>query len=391
MKEKKARSLLWMVLIPLIAATVVIMFISINVFYHGMEVELEDHLFSIVEEQDGWLIQLEEIAKLPPEQSAQILQTIDIDELRRQQQQHYDTVVKLDEEIEQVVITQYVVTLILILAYLVIVLQFVSKRIWKPFHETLDTMERFSIDKGTLPHFEKTNVSEFIRLNHSFEKLIENSISIYQSQKEFTENASHELHTPLAIMQSQLDMLIQRPDLTEEQSEIISSIYSNVSHLARLNNNLLLLAKIENRNRTAEELIDVSRLIEIVLPNISIMIEDHKLALHSDIQDNCMLKANKVLFVSLLNNLLTNAIRYNHPQGTVQLTITEREMVVANTGENKHLDADTIFRRFHKNREVSKGHGLGLSIVEKICHYHGWNIEYKYESNQHIFIVTFTQ
>jgi len=391
MKEKKSKSLLRKVLIPLIAATVVIMLISIIVFYHGMEVELEDHLFSIVEEQEEWLIQLEEIAKLPSEQSAQILQTIDTDELRRLQQQHYDTVEKLDEEIEQVVITQYVITLILILAYLVIVLQFVSNRIWKPFNETLDAMEGFSIDKGTLPHFEKTNVSEFIRLNNSFEKLIKNSISIYQSQKEFTENASHELHTPLSIMQSQLDMLIQRPDLTEEQSEIISSIYSNVSHLARLNNNLLLLAKIENRNQTADELINLSQLIENVLPNISIMIEENELAFHSDIQDKCILKANKVLFVSLLNNLLTNAIRYNHPHGKINLTITDREMVVANTGENQQLDSDTIFRRFHKNQEVSKGHGLGLSIVEKICHYHGWNIEYKYESNQHIFIVTFTQ
>lgn len=391
MKEKKSRSLLWKVLIPLIVATVVIMLISVKVFYHGMEVEVENQLYSIVEEQEEWLIQLEEIAKLPPEQSAQILQTIDTDELRRLQQQRYDTVAQLDEGIEQVVITQYVVTLILILAYLVIVLQIVSKRIWKPFNQTLDTIEEFSIDKGTLPYFGKTNVSEFIRLNNSFEKLIKNSISIYQSQKEFTENASHELHTPLAIMQSQLDMLIQRPDLTEEQSEIISSIYSNVSHLARLNNNLLLLAKIENRNQTADELINVSQLIENVLPNISIMIEDNELTFHSDIQDNCILKANKVLFVSLLNNLLTNAIRYNHPHGSIHLTITDKCLVVANTGENQHLDAGTIFRRFHKKQEVSKGHGLGLSIVEKICQYHGWNIEYKYESNQHNFIVTFTQ
>lgn len=384
MKEKKSKSLLWKVLFPFIAAAVVIMYIS----HQSLENKVEEYQYFIMDEWEDWLLQVEKYAKLPPEE--QRVQKIDTEELRRLQQQRNDTLDKMDEEIGQLLTTQYVVTLIFIIVYLILVLQIVSKRLWKPFYQTLDTLEDFSIGKGVTPQFQKTNVSEFIRLNNSLEKMIKNSISIYQSQKEFTENASHELHTPLAIMQSQLDMLIQRPDLTEEQSEIISSIYSNVSHLARLNNNLLLLAKIENRNQTAdEELINVSLLVENILPNISIMIEDNELDFHTDIQNNCMQKANKVLFVSLLNNLLTNAIRYNHPQGCINLTLTDKEMIVANTGDNQHLDADTIFRRFYKNQEVSKGHGLGLSIVEKICKYHGWKIEYMYEERHHIFTVIF--
>ncbi|GAE86374.1 twp-component sensor histidine kinase [Bacteroides reticulotermitis JCM 10512] len=355
--------------------------------YQSLENKVANYQYFIMDEWEDWLLQVEENAKLPPEE--QRVQKIDMEELRRLQQQRNDTLEKMDEEIGQLLTTQYAVTLIFIIAYLILVLQVVSKRLWKPFYQTLDTLEDFSIDKGVAPQFQKTNVSEFIRLNNSLEKMIKNSISIFQSQKEFTENASHELHTPLAIMQSQLDMLIQRPDLTEEQSEIISSIYSNVSHLARLNNNLLLLAKIDNRNQTAGELINVSQLVQDVLPNISMMIEDDELDFHSDIQDNCMLKANKVLFVSLLNNLLTNAIRYNQPQGCINLTLTDKEMIVANTGDNQHLDADTIFRRFYKNQEISKGHGLGLSIVEKICKYHGWKIEYMYEERHHIFTVTF--
>jgi signal transduction histidine kinase len=383
MKEKKSKSLLWRVLLPFIVATVVIMYIS----YQSLENKVADYQYFIMDEWADWLLQIEKYAKLPPE--AQRVQKIDVEELRRLQQQRNDTLEKMDEEIGQHLTTQYAVTLIFIIVYFILVLKFASKRLWKPFYQTLDTLEDFSIDKGVTPQFQKTNVSEFIRLNRSLEKMIKDSISIFQSQKEFTENASHELQTPLAIMQSQLDMLIQHPDLTEEQSEIISSIYSNVSHLARLNNNLLLLAKIENRNQTADELINVSQLIQDVLPNISMMIENNKLGFHIDIQDDCMLKANKVLFVSLLNNLLTNATRYNHPQGCIKLFLTDKEMIVANTGDNQHLDTDTIFRRFYKNQEISKGHGLGLSIVEKICKYHGWTIEYKYESNQHFFTVTF--
>jgi signal transduction histidine kinase len=388
MKDKKSKSLFWKVLIPFIAAAIVIMFIAIKIFHQSMENELEKHLYSIMEEREEWLLQLEEKAKLPLEE--QNLQKTDMEELRRLQQQRYDTLEKLDEEIGQVVITQYVVTLAFILAYLIVVLQIVSKRIWRPFNKTLDIIEEFSIDKGIMPHFQKTNIKEFVRLNNSLEKMIRNSLSIYQSQKEFTENASHELHTPLAIMQSQLDMLIQRPDLTEEQSEIISSIYSNVSHLARLNNNLLLLAKIENQDQSADELVNASQLVEDILPNISIMIEDDKLNLNVNLQKNCMLKANKILFVSLLNNLLINAIRYNYPHGSINLTLTNKNMTICNTGENLMLNTDTVFRRFNKNQEVSKGHGLGLSIVEKICKYHGWNIEYEYENSHHVFAVIFS-
>lgn len=375
MKQKKARSLLWKVLIPFIAVTILIMYASIKIFHQTIENEFETSLNSVMKERDEWLFQAEE-------------QNINTAELRKIQAGRYEMIEQLDERIGKVVVMQYVLTFLFIIGYLTLVLRVASKRLWKPFNQTLDTIERFSIDKGTLPHFQKTNVSEFIRLNNSLEKMIKNSLSIYQSQKEFTENASHELHTPLAIMQSQLDLLIQRPDLTEEQSEIILSIYSDVSHLTRLNKNLLFLAKIENHNQGETELINISELTENILPNISFMAENASLSFNANIQKSCMLKVNKVLYVSLLNNLLTNAIHYNYPNGSVNLILTDKEVIVSNTSESPMLDTENIFRRFNKNQEISKGHGLGLSIVEKICKYHGWSIEYKYE-DYHIFTVVF--
>lgn len=378
MKEKKAKSLLWKVLIPFIIATLVIMYASIKIFHQTIEDEMESHLYSMMRENDEWLLELEK--------STQDSNTA---ELRKIQNERYEKIEQLDKRIGKVVIVQYIVTFLFILIYLVIMLQVVSKRLWKPFNKTLNTLEDFSIDKGIVPHFQKTDVKEFVRLNNSLEKMIKNSLSIYQSQKEFTENASHELHTPLAIMQSQLDMLIQRPDLTEEQSEIILSIYSDVSHLTRLNNNLLFLAKIENHNQGEKELINISELTENILPNISFMAENASLNFNADIQKACMLKVNKVLYVSLLNNLLINAIHYNYPHGSVNLILTDKEVTVYNTSESPMLDTKNVFRRFNKNQEVSKGHGLGLSIVEKICKYHGWSIEYKYEDSYHIFTVIF--
>ena len=352
MKKKKTKSLIRKALTYFILLTI-IMFVSMEVIHHSLENDFR-----------GYPVEMRK----------------ELREVRYKKQ-----VKGMSHEIIWI---QYAAVLLLITA-LVVSLRLIFKRLWNPFNQTLNTLEGFSIEEGVMPQFTETNVKEFIRLNVSLEEMMKKSISAYQSQKEFTENASHELHTPLAIIQSQLDLLIQRPDLTEEQSEIISSIYSTISHLARLNKHLLLLAKIENQDQGIHELVNISELIDESLPNISIMMEKEELGFNADIQENCFLKANKALFVSLLNNLLANAIRYNYRSGNIYLTLADAALIVSNTGETTTLDTNTIFHRFNKNQETSKGHGLGLSIVEKICRYHGWDIQYTYENSLHTFTVKF--
>ncbi|MBL0134143.1 MAG: HAMP domain-containing histidine kinase [Chitinophagaceae bacterium] len=134
-----------------------------------------------------------------------------------------------------------------IISILLLGLFFITKKLslnlWKPFYKTLQQIESFEIDKTKQPDFVETDVEEFNRLNTSIQKLIERNTVIYKSQKEFIENAAHELQTPLAVFQAKIDTLIQRSDVTQEQSEILVSLNENVSRLNRLNKNLLLLSK----------------------------------------------------------------------------------------------------------------------------------------------------
>ena len=354
MKNKKTKSLIRKALTYFIMVTI-IAFFSMEILHHSLDDELKGYS----------------------------------KEMRRELQQERNRNMKhANKDTHKIIIIQYAAALLLIIAFIVS-LKVIFKRLWNPFNRTLNILEGFSIEKGVMPQFTETDVKEFIRLNTSLEEMMKKSISAYRSQKEFTENASHELHTPLAIIQSQLDLLIQRPDLTEEQSEIVSSIYSIIGHLTMLNKNLLLLAKIENQNQETNELVNISELAEETLLSISTMLEKEELKIDADIQEKCFCNANKALFVSLLNNLLANAIRYNHRNGNISLNLTESSLAVSNTGGNTMLDTDAIFRRFNKDQKTSKGHGLGLSIVEKICCYHGWEIQYTYESSLHTFTVKF--
>ena len=92
-----------------------------------------------------------------------------------------------------------------------------AAKIWKPFYNTLNQIQDFEIDKNKPPHFIPTDIDEFDRLNKSLEKLIEKNTAIYKSQREFVENAAHELQTPLALFQTKIDTLLQL-ELNKEQS-----------------------------------------------------------------------------------------------------------------------------------------------------------------------------
>jgi len=146
-----------------------------------------------------------------------------------------------------------VITFLLLLG-LIIITKKMSINLWKPFHDTLQQIERFEIDKSKQPQFLDTEIEEFNRLNLSIAKLIGKNKIIFDSQCEFVENAAHELQTPIAIFQAKLDTLIQRSDITQEQSELLSSLIDSVSRLNRLNKNLLLLSKIDFNHFTNTEI-----------------------------------------------------------------------------------------------------------------------------------------
>ena len=196
------------------------------------------------------------------------------------------------------------------------------------------------------------------------------------------------MQTPLAVFQSKLDLLLQQPGLTERQAELIQGLYEDTNRLARLNRNLLLLAKIDNRQYGQMEDIRLTRFLDELTPFLQSIAGD--ICLYEEFKNsNLTVRANRTLLESLVNNLVVNAVRHNHPGGMITVTVQGRELMIANTSDEPALNARLIFNRFYRPSEKVKGNGLGLAIVRAICEYHGWTVQYRYYGGMHCFTVKF--
>lgn len=275
---------------------------------------------------------------------------------------------------------------ILFIAVLV-VMRYVPQRLWRPFHDTLARVKDFRIEKGNIPQLSHSGTKEFDELNSTLTNIMADSVRSYQVQKEFTENASHELQTPLAIVQSKLDNLLQDPQLTERQATEILQIYQEIRHTSRLSRNLLLLSKIENNQYSTMKRLNVADKIASILPQLKSIAGD--INIRTDFSDSQLtIDCNETLLESLTNNLVVNAVRHNKEGGFICITVADGSMMVANPSDEPELDPKRVFSRFYRTKS-QKGNGLGLAIVKSICDYHHWQVTYKYESGQHLFVVRF--
>jgi signal transduction histidine kinase len=278
---------------------------------------------------------------------------------------------------------------ILLLVSLYFINRKLSLNIWQPFYKTLDELKEFSHDR---PNFRLSSVSqsdEFTELNKTLEKLTQKVISDYQSLKRFTEDASHEIQTPLAVIQSKLETLIQYPDLTKDQAELINSAYTYALRISKLTQTLLLLTKIANDQFPEKRAVNLS---EILVEKIKLF-EDHiiekSLILQKDIEPECFLETNFFLAESLVINLIGNSVKHNTSGGIINISLDKSHLEISNSGKLLAVPASKLFDRFYKTDKTSDSHGLGLAIVNEICKLNKWEIRYEYEENLHKVIVNF--
>jgi signal transduction histidine kinase len=279
--------------------------------------------------------------------------------------------------------------ILLLFAGLYFITRYLSIRLWKPFYNSLALIEQFEIDKNSYPHWLETNIEEFYRLNQSVNKLIERNIIIYNSQKEFIENAAHELQTPLAVFQAKLDTLLQTGNITKDQAEIISFLNQSVTRLSRLNKNLLLLSKLDHNQYTENELLSITVVLEKQLEFFSLQAQSKGMRFTASMDSQLSVTVNSTLVDVLISNLLLNAVRHSEPNGLIDVKMTGNKLIVANSGNGAALDDSKIFSRFSKVNPSSQGSGLGLAIVKKIVEHYNWKLTYKWENNLHVFEVIF--
>ncbi|MBC7615752.1 MAG: HAMP domain-containing histidine kinase [Pedobacter sp.] len=299
------------------------------------------------------------------------------------------TIVKSRVESEDLVTAILLITLavtIILLTALILINRFMLNRLWKPFYTILGQMKTYELARMDDIVHEPTNIDEFKELNHSANAMVTRVRQDYKELKSFTDNASHEMMTPLAVVNSKLDSLLQTESFTEQQGALLEDIYQAVGRLSKLNQSLILLAKIENNLIPDLQDIDIKELMSNKIRQFQELFENDKLSVATNLQQ-CELRMSKYLLDILLNNLLSNAIRHNRDGGSIELVLQPDFLRISNTGKDVELDGQ-LFERFSKST-ASEGMGLGLAITKQICTLYGFSISYKYLENKHQFLVQF--
>lgn len=265
-----------------------------------------------------------------------------------------------------------------------------SQRLWLPFYQVLSDLQRFKIDKPSGLAFSPTNIREFEDLQKAILELTVRAKSTFSQQKEFTENASHELQTPLAALQAKVELLLQEEDLNPHQAEVIGAMNEAIQRISRINKGLLLLAKIENDQFSETAHIRLAPAIDRILAPLDFLLKLKSLSLHKSLQETSI-KSNPDLVDMLLSNLIINALRHASENSTINIMLRESTLQVSNSGEPLTFPEAYLFSRFQKGKEKShsSGTGLGLAIVKQICDTCHFKIDYQYASSLHIFTVRF--
>ncbi len=258
----------------------------------------------------------------------------------------------------------------------------VSGRLFKPFRKTLEKIGNFQLHKKEYVPAEKTGVKEFNDLNQFVEQMTRKAVSDYKNLKEFAENASHELQTPLAIAKGKLELLSET-ELTEEQYKYIESLERSIKKLSRLSESLALLTKIENHEFQNDEKVNLSEVVQESLEAFKEFIALNNLSVETDIKGDVEIKMHPVLADILWTNLFQNAVRHNVESGKIKIELNEEKLAISNTGDDPKVEPDQLFERFRKANQSSESIGLGLSIIKRIVDQNQLPIRYTYADGWH--------
>ncbi len=292
-----------------------------------------------------------------------------------------------DNLIVRIILSMTLLVVALILG-LLILNRHISQKTLKSFYDTINKIKKYDLNTHEDFQLKETDVKEFDDLNKVLIAMTERIKNDYYNLKEYTENASHELQTPIAVIISKMELLLQSDCMQEKELKTISDAYEASTKLSRLTNTLLLLSKIGNRQFPEVKKVDLTQIINTQLSFLEDVIESKKISVNSP-NKPYFVEMNPYLADILISNLLKNAIRHNHNNGTISITANEKQFTIANSGERIQGTSDDIFKRFYKSSTSDSSVGLGLAIVQKICEVSGFKAVYSYANNLHNFSIIF--
>lgn len=246
----------------------------------------------------------------------------------------------------------------------------------RPLRAILDWLDAYRLGERNKAMDLHTNVTEFRKLANALERSTERNETLYEQQKRFIANASHELQTPLAVIQSRLEMMLDNGQLTEAQMGDVVKTLHTLKTLARTNRSLLLLCKIDNGQFTKTKHISMAATIGRLLPDMEMIYANKNIKVEMNVEADMTAEMDESLATTLAANLLKNAFTHGNDGGRIRICLKARAMTIANTGGDRPLDGEKIFERFYHSADKASSTGLGLSIAQAICRLYGMDILY---------------
>jgi signal transduction histidine kinase len=327
------------------------------------------------------------IAEKKETEPARILTTI----FRNDAGQYYElsvstpTIEKQDlrESIFYLLIGLFVILLVTIL----IINIWVFYRSMKPFYVLLHWLGDYRLGQTHKPLYNPTHTSEFQKLNDTVIRFAQHSEEVFQQQKQFIGNASHEIQTPLAVCRNRLEMLMEDETLTEQQLGEIIKTYETLEYVSKLNKSLLLLSKIDNHQYSETSKVCLNDILHSLIPDFEEVYAFKEVSL--SLEENARLCAdmNEVLATVLMTNLLKNAFVHNVEDGAIRITINKESICFSNTGTLVALDEKRVFERFYQGNKKEGSTGLGLAISNAVCRQFNLELKYVFKDGMHQFWV----
>jgi signal transduction histidine kinase len=293
------------------------------------------------------------------------------------------------DDLQEGMISSFLTSLGFLIALVVIFMWIASRRIWKPFFNTLSELKGFAPGRKHALSLPETRVKEFRELNTAIENMAANTEASFHALKSFSENAAHEIQTPLAVIQSTTEVLLQDESLSEEQHNKIAHLSSTTARLSNIVTTLLLLTRIENKQFQQETPIDLSEIVNAKLNLFRELFEQKSISVTNAVAPGVQVKLHRVLAEILVSNLIVNALRHTKEEGRVFVVLNQNEFVVKNSGVPLKGDANRIFERFYKEDQSELSTGLGLSLVKMAAEASGLQISYSFENGNHVFSLSF--
>ena len=267
--------------------------------------------------------------------------------------------------------------LLLVITFMTFIVEaFYIEYLLKPFYQIINTKIKKVNEPNAYNYTPiQSHSSDFQELDSVLNQMMLRINDLFQKEKQFIGNVSHELLTPISLLKNRFENLLQNESINDEGIDKIASSLKSLDLLKKIINNLLLISRIDNNQFDNKETISINEIVNGILEDLEDRIEDQKITIKNSISNNYTFLGNKTLVHIMIYNLILNAIKYNSFAGKITIcdSFIEEHYVleISDTGKGMtDLQQSVIFERFSRVSTEQEGQGLGLAIVDSIAKFH---------------------